>query len=117
MALFKLTSRALTENDVERACLDLLRVRGWLTVRIHTGTFRSFDGQRIIKGAPKGTPDYICAHATHPAFLLETKRPHGELSAAQQFQRRAIERGYRIPVVKADSALALRGWLDRHEQG
>jgi hypothetical protein len=105
-----------TENDIEKACLDLLAIRQYFVVRIHCGTFRSADCKRWLKGADKGTPDYIAAHALYPAFLLETKRPGAALGPDQVFRVREIQVGYRIAFVKADSARELRVWLDQHEQ-
>ena len=113
---FKLTSLNLNENDIEKACLDVLKVRGYLAVRIHSGTFRSADCKRWIKGADKGTPDYITAHARYPGFLLETKRPGAQLTDIQQYRVWEIQQGYRIAFFKADSAQALTRWLDQHER-
>jgi len=50
---YKLTALQLNENDIEKACLEVLKVRGYFAVRIHSGTFRSADCKRWIKGADK----------------------------------------------------------------
>ena len=52
---FKLTPASpprLAENDIERACLDLLALRRYWVGRNHCGTFKSADNRRWIKGAP-----------------------------------------------------------------
>ena len=115
MPSFRLKRPELNENDIERACLDLLDIRGWYHVRIQCGLFRSPDGKRWIRGERPGTPDYFVGHSTHGCFFLETKRPRGKLSRDQEFTRMAIEQGYRIPIVVADSAALLRQWLDSRE--
>lgn len=116
---FKLTPEKmarLRENDVERQCLDFLAARGYVVTRIHTGLFKSPDGRRWIKGAEKGTPDYVATHATFPGFYLETKRPGGAMTQAQRQKRWEIEEGYRIQVALIDRIERLRPWLDAHEQ-
>ena len=115
MKPFRLTPPSLRENDIERACLDLLRLRGYFVVRIHSGLFRSADGQRWITGAEKGTADYIAVHKRHRGFLLETKRPTLALTEAQRSRAAEILAGYGVPTVTAASARALRLWLDQWE--
>jgi hypothetical protein len=49
MPRFRLTSPPkpkLSENDVERTCLDVLRYRGYRPVRVPAGKYRTPDGQR-----------------------------------------------------------------------
>ena len=106
----------LVENDVERQCLDLLRLRGYWPVRLHAGTFKTADGARWIKGVDKGTPDYAALHARHRGFLLEVKRPGGELSPAQTFKINELRQGYRLAVAAVDTATALAAWLEAHER-
>jgi hypothetical protein len=110
-----LTSPQLTENDVEHACLDLVRVRGYYVIRLHAGTFKTADGKRWIKGVDPGTPDYICVHPVYPGFFLETKRPGADLSWTQKSKIDELYRVYRLAVVAVDSAAALNGWIDEHE--
>src|SRR5215813_10342973 len=54
MKRFRLTSPRvkLVENDVERACVDLLRLRGYYVVRLQSGLFRTPDGRWIRIGEP-----------------------------------------------------------------
>jgi len=115
MRPFRLTSPTLNENDTEKACLDLLAIRGYFVLRIHAGTFKSPDGKYWIKGAKKGTADYIAVHKRQRGFLLETKRPAGELAEVQKARAKEIFIGYGIPTVKADSARELREFLDEWE--
>jgi len=115
-ARFRLKSPVLREDDVERACLDYLRIRGYFVLRIHTGTFRSPDGRYWIKGAPKGTADYIAVHKKYRGFLLETKGPRGELREVQLQRAAEISTGYGIPTVKVSSARELVEWLDGWEK-
>lgn len=105
----------LSENDVESACIDLLRLRGYWVVRLHAGVFRSTDGRRWITGVPKGTPDYAALHHKRPAFLLEVKRPGAKPSPEQETKHFEIRLGYRIAIAVVDSVDTLAGWLDHHE--
>jgi hypothetical protein len=117
-SLFGLTpyKPKITENDVEKACLTVLRTRNYWVVRIHTGTFKSVDGKRFIKGAEKGTPDYQTAHSLYPGFLLEVKRPGEAPSPEQALKILEIRRGYHVAVAVVDSAEALNQWLNHHEK-
>jgi hypothetical protein len=116
MKPFRLTSPQLRENDIESACLDLLRIRGYFVVRNHAGTFKTLDGRRFIKGAERGTPDYAALHKRFPAFLLETKRPKGELADIQAYVIQKISIGYGIPTATVKSARELLEWLEAHER-
>jgi len=111
---FHLTRPELNENDIRRACLDLLAIRGWRADRLHVGIVKTLDG-RFLKLHPTGTPDYVCVHAEFPGFYLETKRPGGKLSPGQKYKGIGIQQGHRIPIVVVDSAAALKEWLDALE--
>jgi hypothetical protein len=100
---------------VERACLDLLRYRGYWIGRNHCGKFRTADLNRWITGAPKGTPDYACLHQTFPGFLLEVKRPGEGISDDQKQQILEIRLGYRLAIAVVDTVEALDAWLGQHE--
>lgn len=115
MKAFKLASPTLVENDVERQCLDFLRLRGYWPVRLHAGTFKSLDGKRHIKGVEKGTPDYAVLHGYRVAFLLEVKRPGGVLSPEQVAKMNELEL-WPLVVVAVDSVAALKQWLDKREE-
>lgn len=116
---FRLTSprpAKQVENDVESGCLDYLRIRGYFPVRIHCGKFRSWDGKRVITGAPKGTPDWVFVHARYPGFLLEAKRPGQEPSAEQTQRHREIYMGYKLDIAVIDNVDTLRRWLNEREK-
>ena len=100
---------------MERACLDLLRYRGYYVMRLHAGTFKSADGKRWIKGVEKGTPDYGCIHERFPGFLMEVKRPGAEPSPEQIRKILEISRGYRLAIAVVDTVDALEVWLRQHE--
>jgi hypothetical protein len=104
------------ENDVERACLDLLALRRYWVGRNHCGTFKSADNRRWIKGAPKGTPDYAALHARFPGFLLEVKRPGAEATPEQTQKHFEIRLGYSIAITTVDSVESLAAFLDQHER-
>ncbi len=105
----------LSENDVEGACLDLLRYRGYWVGRNHCGTFKSADNRRWIKGAPKGTPDYTCLHGSRPGFLLEVKRPGEEPTPEQERKHQELRLGFRLAISTIDSVEGLLAWLAQHE--
>jgi hypothetical protein len=104
----------LSENNVEGACLDILRLRGYLVLRQESGLFKTPDG-RWIRVGQKGLPDYAALHGQHLSFLLEVKRPGGKLSPDQSRKIQEISLAYRVPVVVVDSAAALGAWLNEHE--
>jgi len=119
MKRFRLQSPRLqlSEDDVEKACLDLLHLRGYWVGRNHCGTFKSVDGRRWIKGAPKGTPDYACLHGSRPGFLLEVKRPGETTSPEQEQKHLEIRLGYQLAISTVDSVEGLAAWLNQHESG
>jgi hypothetical protein len=106
----------LSENDVEKACIDVLRYRGYYVVRLHAGRFKSADGLRWIKGVDKGTPDYATVHQRHPGFLLEVKRPGEKPSPEQEQKHLELRVGFHLAIGVVDSVEALLAWLDQHEQ-
>ncbi len=105
----------LSENDIERQCLDALRHRRYRPERLHAGTFRSLDGARVITGHAKGTPDYVVTHELYPAFYLEVKRP-GESPTPEQKLKHVELRLNDLAVVWVDGYEALLAWLDKHQQ-
>src|SRR5262245_28945840 len=113
MKRFRLTSPRikLAENDVERACVDLLRLRGYYAGRLQSGVFRTPDGRWIRIGEP-GLPDYCCLKRD---FFLEVKAPKRKLSAAQVDKIFELEAAHRIAVATIDSVERLAAWLDEHE--
>ena len=103
----------LSENDIERQCVDVLRWRHWRVHRLHVGRFRSLDGNRMVTMGEPGEPDYVCIHAEHPAFYLETKRTKGKLTLVQEARHAEIERTYRIPTITVDRVEDLIAYLER----
>jgi hypothetical protein len=111
---FRLTAPKikLVEDDVERACIDLLRLRGYYVVRLQSGLFKTPDGRWIRIGEP-GLPDYACIKRD---FFLETKRPGAKLSPAQEKKIFELEKVYGIAVATVDGVERLPRWLDNHEK-
>jgi len=110
---FRLTSPhvKLTEKDVVKQCMDLLRLRGYYVVRLPAGDYRALDDDRRIT-IPAGLPDYVCLKHD---FFLETKRPGGKLRPAQVKKHIELQAN-RIAVCTADSVEYLSQWLDTHEK-
>lgn len=123
MARFRLTPPRikLTENDIEKQCLDYLRARGYYPVRLQSGVFPAPDklcdacraAARWITVGEPGIPDYAILKDD---FFLEVKAP-GKQPSPQQI-RKAFElvAGYRIRVATVDSLEHLLQWLDEHEK-
>lgn len=103
----------LSENMVEKACVDLLRWRHWYVARLQSGRVKSLDGRRTITLCEAGTPDYLCVHAEHPPFFLETKRENGKRTLIQEARHFEIEKTYRIPTITIDKPEDLIDYLDK----
>src|SRR5262245_44856852 len=100
MKRFRLTSPRvkLVENDVEKACVDLLRLRGYYVVRLQSGLLKTPDG-RWIRVGERGLPDYACLKHD---FFLEVKAP-GKLPTGAQIEKAIeLEKCYRIAVATVD---------------
>lgn len=115
MPRFRLTAQRLkvTENHVEKACRDLLNLKGYKLHRLHCGRARFPDGT-WVQLEERGTPDWLCIHPVHPAFYLEAKAPGGALSDAQRWMHRVLA-AWRLPVVVIDDPAELAAWLREHE--
>jgi hypothetical protein len=120
MARFRLRPNEFkpSENDVERACKDLLYLRGYRPLRENSGLFPTPDSlcdqcrakARWVRVGEPGMPDYSI-----PRFMMEVKRPGGKLSAEQEAKIFELEiHGVRVAVV--DSAEALLAWLEAYER-
>jgi hypothetical protein len=105
---FRLTAPKLTENDIESACVDLLKWQQYRPLRLQSGRFKTFDNRWISIGEP-GLPDYVV-----PAFFVEVKRPHGKLSPEQAFKIQQFEEDG-IPTAVVHSVEALAEWLAERE--
>ena len=116
MARFRLRSPdkiQLTENDVEKQCLDYLALHRYRPVRLQSGLFTTLgkNPRPVTVGEP-GLPDYVI-----PLFFMEVKRPGGKLSPAQVMKIRELELdGHGVPVAVVDSLEALIEWLDRYQK-
>lgn len=113
MSRFRLTAPRvkLVENDVERACIDVLRLKGYYVVRLQSGLLKTPDGRWIRVGEP-GLPDYC---AIKRDFFLEVKAPGRKLSPAQVNKIFELEAcNFRVATV--DSVERLAEWLDAHEK-
>jgi len=105
----------LSENDVRRACLDVLRAHGWWPIRQHVGKFNPVGRpSHVVTIGETGDPDYVVVKA--PSFFLETKRPGGKLSDEQTARIDILRRFYALDTLVVESVEELMAWLDRHEQ-
>jgi len=117
MHQFKLRSPKFpraTENEIEQICEDILNLRGYTMFRLHSGTFKTVDGQRYIKGHDKGTPDYAVEHEYFPGFLLEVKRP-GAVATNEQLFKHAELVCRKLAVAVISSREELSTFLACHE--
>lgn len=112
---FRLTPPPISEDDVEEGCKTVLALHSYWVIRLHAGTFKSWDGLRPIRGVPKGTPDYACLHGRHRNFALEVKRPGGKLSDDQKIQIAVLRDQFELPVVVVESVEDLCNFLAKHE--
>jgi hypothetical protein len=115
----------LSENDVRKGCLDLLRARGWWPIRQHVGKFlpgkvygllcpacRAAVRNSWVTIGEAGDPDY--AAIRRPSFFLETKRPGGDLSEGQRTRIETLRRFYNLDTVVVASVEELLDWLDQN---
>lgn len=113
MSRFRLTAPhlKLVENDVEKACIDLLRAKGYYVVRQQSGLLKTPDG-RWIRVGEAGLPDYVCVKCD---FFLEVKRPGGKVNDAQRRKIWELEAcGFHVAVI--DSVERLQTWLADYEK-
>jgi len=102
----------LSEDNVEKACRDLLAYRGWYVVRLHSGLVKTPDNRFMRIGSP-GLPDYVCVHQIHPAFFLETKSQRGKLSLVQEQKQMEIATCFKIPVITVNEPNDLVDYLNK----
>lgn len=125
MAQFRLTSQKiqLSEKDVVKQCLDLLRWKHYQPQRIMAGRFIMPD-REVLEACRKcgvkprwetvgepGIPDYVI-----PGWFMEVKRPGGKLSREQQLKIMDLERTWHLPVAVVESLDELIEWLARHSE-
>lgn len=103
----------LVENDVEKACLNLLRLKGYYPVRLQSGLFKTPDGRWVRIGEP-GLPDYVVIRND---WFLEVKAP-GKTPSPKQIEKIfELEKIHRIPVATVDSVERLIEWLEKRRAG
>lgn len=122
---FRLTSQKiqLSEKDVAKACLDLLRAKQYQPQRIMAGRYIMPDREvleacrqcgvtpRWETVGERGIPDYAI-----PAWFMEVKRPGGALSREQELKIMDLERTWGLPVAVVESVDELIEWLARHKE-
>ena len=102
----------LSENDVENAVLDFVRIKGYYPIRLQSGLFRTPDkSARFVRIGVKGLPDYICVHSDPkhplPVFFMEVKGSDGRLDPDQISKIAELEvYGFRTAVVSSVEELA-----------
>jgi len=99
----------LSENDVEKACLDLLRVRHLYPLRQQSGLFWTPDKTRRIRVGEPGIPDYVI-----PRFFLEVKAPGREVSEVQREKIWTLKQHWGLETVVVASVEELIEWLALH---
>ena len=105
----------LSENDVRKACLDLLRARGWWPIRQHVGVFTPIGRpDHKVQIGVVGDPDYAVVRV--PSFFMETKRPGGKLSDDQHKRIDILRQFYGLDTVVVSDVEELVEWLAKHER-
>lgn len=111
----------VSENDVERGCLDLLRYHRYWPVRLQSGKFimpdrAVIEALRRVRVTPRwislgepGIPDYVI-----PQFFVETKRPGGGLSQVQRAKILELRRDWDLETAVVESVDELIEWLNHH---
>lgn len=74
--------REPAEADIQRACLEVLRLRGVWAWRTNSGAVKV--GKRLIRLAPPGTPDILALLPGGRLLGVEVKRPGGKLRPTQE---------------------------------
>lgn len=102
------------EADVQRACLELLAVRGVWAWRTNAGAVKV--GRRLVQLAPPGTPDILAVLPGGRLLGVEVKAAGGRLRPSQRaWADQARKAGAAVLLVRSagelDDALAplLRG--------
>ena len=67
--------RGLSERDIQRAIIDILRWHGWMV--------REISQPRVVSGDLVGVPDVIAFRHGH-TLLVECKRPGGRMRQSQR---------------------------------
>lgn len=100
----------LSENDVEKAVLDVLRLRGHYPLRQQSGLFKTPGRQtRFIHVGEVGIPDYAI-----PKYFVEVKRPGGRLSEVQSRKIALLKQHWHLDTAVVESIDELIEWLAQH---
>lgn len=127
----KVRREDLPENQVTKTCLDWLRVKGWICIRMQSGLFTRPGAERvkgaIIRVGEKGRADWhayrpiavggnrIDARKSAPLFQvseLEFKAP-GKIPKPEQRKWLRIRRETGTPADWFDSFEKFRAWYER----
>ena len=95
----------MTERDVSRQITDLLRIRGWLCIRLHSELMTGRGGNPTHVGEP-GIADWVAMKAISPGvarvIFIEMKSPVGRLRTSQRLWHSwAKTRGYTVAVIRS----------------
>lgn len=103
----------LSENDVEKACLDLLRVRHFYPLRQQSGLFKTPEirSSRYVRIGEPGIPDYCI-----PRFFVEVKRPGESLSEAQKEKIWTLKEHWGLETAVIENVDELIEWLTHHHE-
>lgn len=113
----------LTENDVEAACVDLLRAHRHYPLRQQSGRFIAADREvvralqnagvrfRWVTVGEPGIPDYVI-----PRWFVEVKAPGGEVSQVQRQKISTLAEYWGLTTAITDSVDELAAWLARQEK-
>lgn len=77
-------TRAITEADVVKMCVEHMHSLGWRPKRNHVGLFYTKNHTPISMG-DKGEADWIFTHPSYPAIWVEFKKP-GEAPRKDQLE-------------------------------
>ena len=107
----------LSENDIEKACKQLLQYHHFYAVRQQSGLFPAPGNlcdncrrnARWIRVGEPGIPDYVI-----PRFFLETKAPGKKLSDIQREKILLLETQWNLKTAVVESLDELLAWLARH---
>lgn len=103
---YKLFPKLLTESEVSKQVISLLKQAGWLVIRINSGAAKT--GNRFISfyriqnnGLSKGLTDIIAFKGTKYLLLELKKGTGGKLSESQkEFIQLCESKGIQVHVIK-----------------
>ncbi|MDO5742481.1 MAG: VRR-NUC domain-containing protein [Vagococcus sp.] len=84
----------MTEQTLQKEIISIIRRFYGYCWRANAGTFKSFDGKRIVHGLPKGFPDIFgYRYKDGRLFFIEVKNPKGGRIRPEQkeFARNCVD--------------------------